>query len=83
MSLGSWSMSRIRSSSVRDPASKPRALKLGLFQEKTSDAGRAPRIPRSSASVKGSLKKSRSSSSAPPCERNSLALRQLDQRAHQ
>ena len=59
------------------------ALKLGLLQEKISEAERPPRSSLISASVKGSLKKSRSSRVTSLCERNSLALRQVDHRAHQ
>ena len=72
-------MRRIISDSEMLLRSTPRALALGLREAKRSEIGLLPINSRSSASVRRSLKKSRSWISAPFCERNSLALRQLDQ----
>ena len=69
--------------SLRLYASNPRALKLGLRQEKMSDGVWPFNRVLISASEKGSLKKSLSSNSRPFCERNSLALRHWVQRLHQ
>ena len=82
MSRGSSSIKRTISSSGSSATFTPSFLALGLRDANMSEMGLSPANSRSSASVKRSLKKSLSSISAPLCERNSLALRQLVQRGH-
>ena len=96
MRRGSWSMSRMRSSSARFSGQRLRDLKDGLFQEKRSAARPwtgagwwfdklTPngRRVRNSGSVKGFWKKSRSSRSMFFSWSHARTLRQVCQRLHQ
>ena len=76
MSRGSSSIRAIILSSSREPRSMPILRNEGLFHEKMSAGERPPMRARSSASEKGSWKKSLSSISRPACESAALALRQ-------
>src|SRR5581483_11965210 len=70
---------RIRSSLDSDSrfSERPSLRAVGLRQEKMSAAGRSPSSALSCASVKGSLKYSRSTSGTPARETASLAVRQV------
>ena len=58
-------------------------MKLGLFHEKMSADRRPFTRPQTSASERGSLKKSLSSIATPLRERNALVFRQVDHLPHQ
>ena len=77
--LGSSTMRRINSSSDIVPGLKPSLRAVGERHEKNSLAGRPASRPRSSSSVKRSLKYSRSVKLAPLRERASLAFRHVVQ----
>ena len=83
MSRGSPIMRLSISLSDNLEGSIPRALKLGLFMARMSEMALSPIIAFKFASLRGYLKISLSTTSAPFCKRNSLAVRQLDQRLHQ
>jgi len=80
---GSWSINSSIFSSLSSWSAKPICFKLGLRLANICAAPTSLASSRISCSVKGSLKKSRSSNVMSFCKSNSLTFRQEDQRGHQ
>ena len=82
MRRGSSTIRPINSSGDAVSLANPSLRADGLRHENISAGGVSPSSSRSSASVKLSLKKSRSFRTTPSCESDAFTLRQVLQRAH-
>jgi hypothetical protein len=82
-SRGSWSINSTILSSESSWSDKPMFFKLGLRRANIWEMPTSWAKSLISCSLKGTLKKSRSSNVTPFCKSNSLTLQQEDQRGHQ